>query len=528
MINGMLSVMERSDVDLVLAARTNDAQAFGDLFGRWYDRVFDVARNIVRDNEIAAEVAQDVFLAMWQRLDQLDDPSKFGGWALRISRNRALNRLEKERRSLSFESETMTGLHEQAHGGAGDRDDLVGSNRLLETDAISEVRDRQDLLWAATAALGARDASLVDLVLRHQLTPAEIADELEISANNAHQLLFRLRNKLGDAVANHLVWRSGQPRCADLAKLLASSAGFDAAVNKAVQKHSASCATCRDERAKVVDPQKLFAAVPVAVAPAMFKAHAAAALAGQGVPIDPSAFGGGEPSAGPAASSGGSTSTPPGSGASMTRSRRHKPQRASRRRRAARRFAYLGAGAVVLGGVLLALSRPVADSTQVEVAAPPASTTQLEPETTVAQPTTTTTSTAPTTTEAPGVTATDPETTPSTEPERPTVTIDDLVNPSLGTAAPPDFSLVVPVAAPQILRFFAERETRPAVTCPEFEIVWRVIWATENAETVQLLIDGETTMHGPTGSTSACFARTDTAELTATGPGGSVSETITP
>ena len=66
-------------------------------------------------------------------------------------------------------------------------------------------------MWAATAALGERDASLADLLLRHQLSPAEIADEMGVEPNNAHQLLFRLRTKLGDAVANYLVWRNGRP-----------------------------------------------------------------------------------------------------------------------------------------------------------------------------------------------------------------------------------------------------------------------------------------------------------------------------
>src|SRR5690606_14674150 len=88
-----------ADAGLVAAARAGDGTAFGRLFDRWFDPVYDVAWRIVRDRDTAAEVAQDVFLAAWQGLDRLERPASFGGWVRRIARNRALNRLERERRS---------------------------------------------------------------------------------------------------------------------------------------------------------------------------------------------------------------------------------------------------------------------------------------------------------------------------------------------------------------------------------------------------------------------------------------------
>ena len=84
---------------LVLAARGGDERAFGELFDRWFDPVHDIAWRIVRDRDTAAEVAQDVFLVAWQGLGTLEQPGSFGGWVRRIARNRALNRLDRERRS---------------------------------------------------------------------------------------------------------------------------------------------------------------------------------------------------------------------------------------------------------------------------------------------------------------------------------------------------------------------------------------------------------------------------------------------
>jgi RNA polymerase sigma-70 factor (ECF subfamily) len=54
------------DTRLVLAIRAGDANAFGQLYDHWFDRVFDLASRIVRNPDIAAEVAQDTFLKAWR------------------------------------------------------------------------------------------------------------------------------------------------------------------------------------------------------------------------------------------------------------------------------------------------------------------------------------------------------------------------------------------------------------------------------------------------------------------------------
>ena len=246
----------RSDTELVLAARTDDPAAFGQLFDRWFDRAWNVARTIVRDDDMAADVAQDALVGAWQRLDQLRDPDAFGGWLLRSARNRALSRLARERRSTASGDDVVSGLRDRG------QHDPTGAERQPEPDAVSEIRDRQELVWAAATALGEGDASLLDLHLRHGLTPAEIAEELGVAANAAHQQLFRLRNRLGDAIGSYLLWRNGNPLCEGLAEAVSGRKAFNKSVARAVRRHQSSCERCSEERAAMVDPAKLFAAAP--------------------------------------------------------------------------------------------------------------------------------------------------------------------------------------------------------------------------------------------------------------------------
>ncbi len=325
MVQGGVNPDGRTDAELVQAARSTEPEAFGQLFDRWFDRSWNVARNIVRQDDIAAEVAQDAMLNAWQRLDQLRDVDAFGGWLLRITRNRALNRLERERRSRATGDEIVSGLRDRRlHEG---QTDPTGAQTPPSTDAVVDIRDQQELVWAAAAALGERDASLLDLHLRHGLAPAEIAEELGVEANTAHQQLFRMRNKLGDAIGSYVLWRNGRPLCDGLAAAVSGQVAFDRSVSKAVAKHQKSCDQCSERRAALLDPSKLFASVPLVGVPLQLKVDAAAALHNAGVPVDPASIsaGGrsldhpdGPPSEPPQADGWNSISKPPSSSARQT------------------------------------------------------------------------------------------------------------------------------------------------------------------------------------------------------------------
>ena len=260
--------------NLVEAARAGDNQAFGKLFDTWFDRVHDVSRRIVRDPGTAGEVAQDTFLAAWTGLANLEDPDAFGGWVLRIARNKSLNRLEKDRRSVALDDETMTTLTDM---------DAADHDPLAHLDQAGRVA----LVWDAAAALGERDMSILDLHLRHGLGAGELAEELGTTANNAHQMLFTLRKRLGTNVRALVLWRAGRPACENLRRTLANAGihTFDKQAVKAIDRHAQVCDQCSQEREDRLNPAALFGAAPVLAAPFVFKTQAASALEAAGVPM---------------------------------------------------------------------------------------------------------------------------------------------------------------------------------------------------------------------------------------------------
>lgn len=74
---------ERVDRDLVELAQRGDQEAFAILARSRGDRLFGVARRILRDNGLAEDAVQQTLVIAWRELARLRDPDRFDAWLQR-------------------------------------------------------------------------------------------------------------------------------------------------------------------------------------------------------------------------------------------------------------------------------------------------------------------------------------------------------------------------------------------------------------------------------------------------------------
>lgn len=463
------------DVELARRAVGGDGEAFAELFDRWFDRAFDVAWHIVRNRDTAAEVAQETFATAWEQVGALRQPESFGGWVLRIARNKGLNRLAVEQRARPVGDQAALADHDRERRVA---DDPAGP----VTD-----RERDDLVWAASAALGDDDASILNLHLRHGLGAGELADELGIAANAAHQRLFRLKKRLGDAIGAWTLWQLGRPRCDALRTLLADAGTtrFDRDAAAMITAHTRGCSDCDDRRTLALSPEAMFAAVPLVTAGPVLKAEAAAALAASGVPTSP---GSPEP-------------RPPGRSGSGAR----------------RRVALLMAAAVaaVAAVVFLGTRGGPGDDALDLVDAPSETSTTVETSTTTGA-------------DAPATSATDPAPPPTaaavSEPDPVVVSPTTTDPPGTTTTAEP----APPAPAPPVVGGFRATPVSTGNCATPSQTFTTFLWSSTDATSARLGPAGGTAAPvDPSGSHTACAVSGSAWVLTVTGAGGTDSATAT-
>ena len=84
--------------DLVEAAQSGDHDAFEALAISIGDRLFAVARLILRDVDRAQEAVQEALVQAWRALPQLRDPERFDAWMRRLIVNACSDQARREKR----------------------------------------------------------------------------------------------------------------------------------------------------------------------------------------------------------------------------------------------------------------------------------------------------------------------------------------------------------------------------------------------------------------------------------------------
>lgn len=96
------------DIDLVQRAIARDSGAFRVIMQRYNQRLYRIARSILRNDGEAEDVVQEAYVRAFTHLDGFRGESSLATWLSRITINEALGRLRSQRPTVeivTFESQ---------------------------------------------------------------------------------------------------------------------------------------------------------------------------------------------------------------------------------------------------------------------------------------------------------------------------------------------------------------------------------------------------------------------------------------
>jgi RNA polymerase sigma-70 factor (ECF subfamily) len=95
---------EASDQDVVVWAQDGHESAYRELIRRYQRPVFSLVYRMVRDRELAEDLAQETFIKVLNAIDSYRPEHKFSSWIFKIANNAAIDHLRrKELDTLSLE-----------------------------------------------------------------------------------------------------------------------------------------------------------------------------------------------------------------------------------------------------------------------------------------------------------------------------------------------------------------------------------------------------------------------------------------
>ena len=181
-----------SDDTIVERVRAGDTRLYEVLLRRYNQRLYRLARSILRDDALAQDAVQEAYVAAYFRLDQYVAKGAFGAWLSRIAVNEAL--MSKRKRSRQ----------PQLSVGDDEGIPLLDSHPLNDPSHHSANRELTALI--ETAIDGLPEAYRVVFVLRgvQQLSIEETADSLGIPAATVKTRYHRARERLQQALSPHI------------------------------------------------------------------------------------------------------------------------------------------------------------------------------------------------------------------------------------------------------------------------------------------------------------------------------------
>ena len=188
---------ESALLTLVCRVQGGDVEAFAGLVRAYQRRVLSVAYRLLGNTEDARDVSQDAFARAFRSLSQLEDPSRFGPWLMRVVTNLSLNfrRSRHLRRAVS--------LDEQSSPAGG----VVEDRRRAEvwegeTGALSEELHAE--VSRAIEGLPERQRLALILFSVEGMPQKDVAQILECSVELVKWNVFQARRKLKEVLADYL------------------------------------------------------------------------------------------------------------------------------------------------------------------------------------------------------------------------------------------------------------------------------------------------------------------------------------
>jgi RNA polymerase sigma-70 factor (ECF subfamily) len=174
------------DARLVDRIATGEEAAFVIAYDRHSSFVFGSVVRFLGDRELAAEIVQDTFVALWRRASQFDrDAGSLLSWLLGIARHRAIDRLRAEGRRPARSSVPLEALGRSTVDAEPDarRAEVVSRQAILDTqaepDVIVDRRWLQSVVRTCVSELPEDERQVLLLAYSGGLSQAEISSHLD-------------------------------------------------------------------------------------------------------------------------------------------------------------------------------------------------------------------------------------------------------------------------------------------------------------------------------------------------------------
>ncbi len=169
---------------MIEAILKGDQKAFKLLVDTYQLMVVNTCYSFVHDRDEAEDIAQDVFVQVFESLGRFRFESKLSTWLYRIAVNRSINHCKSPRgRAIKIDIDSW-------------KQQEVAQSVEMPQQQILEEQEQIELLHKAIDKLPENQRTALILNKYEELSYKEIADVMGVSLSSVESLIFRAKNNL--------------------------------------------------------------------------------------------------------------------------------------------------------------------------------------------------------------------------------------------------------------------------------------------------------------------------------------------
>ena len=174
---------DQNIIDAILTKRAT--QSFRLLVEKYQSSVFTICYRIIKNREVAEEVAQDVFVKSFRNLNNLKEKGKFRSWLMRIAYTMSIDHVRLKGQPILEDIEASQ----------------PSMRELMTPFTQLEVSEKRHILTSAVNKLDKEQSLVITLFYLEDLPINEIVEMTGLSKSNVKVLLYRGRKNLREIIS---------------------------------------------------------------------------------------------------------------------------------------------------------------------------------------------------------------------------------------------------------------------------------------------------------------------------------------
>lgn len=192
---------ESEESQLVKRAQEGDRDAFRELVENYQRKVYSICYGMLKNNDDALDVSQEVFVKVYRYLEKFNHESSFYTWLYRITVNMCIDYIRKNTRVRKVEYDDGIGRDaDEVEGG----EHVLPSTLGLNPDKVYGRKELREKMLEALETLSEKHRTILILREVEGLSYEEMADVLNISKGTVMSRLYHARRYFQDAISEYL------------------------------------------------------------------------------------------------------------------------------------------------------------------------------------------------------------------------------------------------------------------------------------------------------------------------------------